>query len=69
LYSSPNNLLFGQSSQEECYVRVMWHIRKIGEAHTGFWWGDLMQRDHLEDLDLDVRIILNWIFKERIGEV
>jgi len=47
----------------------MWHIRKIGEAHTGFWWGDLMQRDHLEDLDLDVRIILNWIFKERIGEV
>jgi len=21
-----------------------------GEAHTGFWWGKLRQRDHLEDM-------------------
>jgi hypothetical protein len=47
----------------------VWHIREIGEAHTGFWWRDLMERDHLEDLDLNVRIILKWIFKKRIGEV
>jgi hypothetical protein len=47
----------------------MWHVREIGEAHTGFWWGDLMERGHLEDLDLDARIILKCIFRKRIGEV
>ena len=26
-----------------------------------FWWGDLKQADHLQDLDLDMRIILRWI--------
>jgi len=26
--------------------------------YTAFWWGDLRGRDHLEDLDVDGRIIL-----------
>jgi len=33
--------------------------------YTGFWWGNLRERDHLEDQAVDVRIILRWIF--RIG--
>ena len=33
-----------------------------GEAYTGFWWGNLRERDHLEDPGLDGRIILRWIF-------
>jgi hypothetical protein len=28
-----------------------------GKAHTRFWWGNLMERDHLEDPDLVGRII------------
>jgi hypothetical protein len=32
-------------------------------VHTGFWWGDLREGDHLEDLGADGRIILQWIFK------
>jgi len=32
--------------------------------HTGFWWGDLRERDHLEEIGLDGRIILKWIFKK-----
>ena len=27
--------------------------------HTGFWWGNLRDRDHLEDLGVDGRIILS----------
>jgi len=33
-------------------------------VHTGFWWGNLRERDHLEDLDVDGRIMLIWIFKK-----
>ena len=35
-----------------------------GEVHKGFWSGNLGEGDHLEDLDLDGRIILTWIFKK-----
>ena len=36
----------------------MWHVRGRGEAHTGFWLGNLRERDHLNDLDIDGRIML-----------
>jgi hypothetical protein len=32
-------------------------------VHTGFWWGDLREGDHLGDLGVGVRIILKWILK------
>jgi hypothetical protein len=28
------------------------------EVHTWFWWGDLRETQHLEDLGIDGRIIL-----------
>ena len=31
--------------------------------YTGFGWGNLRERDHLEDSGLDERIILRWIFR------
>jgi hypothetical protein len=34
------------------------------EVYTGFWWGNLKERDYLEDTDVDGRIILRWIFKK-----
>jgi hypothetical protein len=38
-----------------------------GEVHTGFWWEDPREGDHLEDLSLDGRIILKFIFKKWDG--
>jgi hypothetical protein len=35
-----------------------------GELHTGFWWGNLKERAHLEDLGVDARIILKFILKK-----
>jgi hypothetical protein len=32
------------------------------EVHTGFWWGELREGDHLGDRGVDGRIVLKWIF-------
>jgi hypothetical protein len=32
-------------------------------VHTGFWWGNLRVRNHLEDQGVDGRVILKCIFK------
>jgi len=34
------------------------------EAYTGFWWGNLRERDHLGHQGIDGRIILRWIFRK-----
>jgi hypothetical protein len=36
----------------------------LGEAYSGFWWGNLRKRDHLGDPGLDERIILRWIYRK-----
>jgi len=37
------------------------------EMHTGFWWGQLKERAHLEYLSVHGRIIMKLIFKPWIG--
>jgi len=40
--------------------RIRWagHVAPMGEAYSGFWWGNLMERDHWEDPGISGRIIL-----------
>ena len=47
----------------------MWHVRgQERDIYTGFWWGDLVERDRLQNLGTDVRIILKcikWFYRAR----
>jgi hypothetical protein len=53
------------------WIRMRWvgHVahRVKGEAYTGYWWGNLMERDHLGDPGVYGRIILRWIFRKWDG--
>jgi len=46
LYCSPNIVRVIKS-------RIRWaqHVARMGrrEAYTGFWWGNVRERDHLDD--------------------
>jgi hypothetical protein len=60
LCSSPNIFLVIESRRMK-WVR---HVAHMGDR-TGanrVLWGDVMERHHLEDVDLDGMIILKWIF-------
>jgi len=46
----------------------IWHVWKTGEVQIGFRWGDLRELVHLEDLDVDGKLILKWIFKQLDGK-
>jgi hypothetical protein len=34
------------------------------EAYTGFWWGNLRERDHFGDPGADGNNILRWMFRK-----
>jgi hypothetical protein len=47
-------------------MRGTGHVACIGKRniHTGFWSGNLKERDYLEDPSVNWEIILKWILKE-----
>jgi len=51
-------------------MRWTGHVERMGkgEIHIGFWWGNLRERDHLEDPGVTGRRLLRWIFRKWEGE-
>jgi len=49
------------------YGQGMWPVRETGEVHTGFWWGDITEREHLEDPGVYGRITLQLIYRKWDG--
>ena len=60
LYSSPNVVRVIKLRR----MRWAGHVARMGERKGvyRFWWGNLRERDHLEDPGVDGKIILRWIF-------
>ena len=61
LYSSSNTFKF---EKNEMGRACSTHGGERGEVYTGFWWGNLRERNHLEYPGVDGRIILRWFFRK-----
>jgi hypothetical protein len=63
LYTSSNIIRMSKSRR----MRLAEHVSSMGEkkgVYRDFWWGNLRERDYLEDPCVDGRIILRWISRK-----
>jgi hypothetical protein len=60
LYSSPNITWVIKLRR----IRLARHVAYMGEGCTGFWWGNLREREQLEVPGVDGRKILKWICRK-----
>jgi hypothetical protein len=66
---TPHQTLSGGSDQEDWDERDVWQIQGWWEMYTEFCWGNLRERDTVEGLCIDRRIILTLIFQKSVGWV
>ena len=67
LYSSPNIVRLVKSRR----MRWAGHVARMEERECVHmvWWGNLRERGHWGDQDVDGRIMLGWIFRKWEGVV
>ena len=63
LYSSPNISRVMKWRRTRRTGQDMWHVWGTGEINSGFWWGDLREKDHFKDMGVDRMSILKYICK------
>jgi hypothetical protein len=68
LYASPDQTQSGRLNQETCDRRGMWHVCGRREMRM-FLAGKPKGKNHLEDLDIDKRILLLLILKKQDGRL
>jgi len=62
LYFSPNTVQDIKSrKQMGGACNAFWGEKKCIQ---GFWWGNLRERNHFEDLGVEGKIILKWTLKK-----
>jgi hypothetical protein len=66
LYSSSNitEVIKSERMRQAVHIACM---RERRDTYAGIWWGNMSEREHLEDPGVDVRMILKWILKKRCG--
>jgi len=68
-YSFDNTAYYiaNQEFQHHPTTSVHMHVWETGEMHTRFWWGDMWERDRVEELDFDGTLILRSSLKSGMG--
>jgi len=64
---TPHQILFGDQIEKNEMGRTCSTYGGRGKVHTGFWWGNLREGDHLEGPGIDGKIILRWILRKLDG--
>jgi hypothetical protein len=65
--TSYHHIFLGKLNQEERDWHGIWHVWETGKVHTGLWWGNLREGEHLEEPVVDGTIITKRIFKKWCG--
>jgi len=65
LYTLPNILGVVKSRR----IRWAGHVARMGRGDlcTGFWWGNLREREHWGEQEVKGKLILRWIFEKWMG--
>ena len=69
LACTPRWILLGWSSQDDWDRRRMWYVQESARMHiTGFWWGYLTERENIQGLGADEKIIKVYFNTLRTGD-